>query len=192
MPHTLGSGIVIEACIHIANVFYLVSFLVRNMLWLRILTCAGLITGVIYFSSQTTPLWGCIVWHVVFLIINTIQIRQLIQERRALALTKEQERIGEAVFKDLSREELLTLLSRAMCENPKKLRDIHQSCHAPLTNEEVALRDIALSRLSRTELLNLLTRRMWGFITLLNPTRWRRQAKTGRPIAPLSSKAESL
>jgi hypothetical protein len=189
-PHTFGAGIVVQACLHIANALYLVSFLARDMLWLRILTCGGLVMGVIFFACQPIPLYGCIVWHVVFLIINTVQIRRLILERRAFMLTKEQERVGEATFRDLSREEVLTLLTRAMCENPKRLRDIHHSSHQPLTKEECVLRDIAFSRLSRTELLNLLTRRMWNSITRLNPARWRRYGRTRRATPPDDSAAD--
>jgi hypothetical protein len=174
----------VDLCIHLANVLYLISFLGRDMLWLRILTCAGLVMGVIFFTCQPVPLYGCTIWHVVFLAINGIQIWRLVLERRQLMLTKEQERVGEATFHDLSREELLTLLTRVMCENPQRLRDIHQTCHQPLTKEERVLRDIAFSRLSRQELLNLLTRRMWSSITRLHPARWGRQHRTGRKTAP--------
>jgi len=162
----------VALCIHLANVLYLISFLGRDMLWLRILTCAGLVMGLIFFACQPSPLYGCIIWHMVFLIINSYQIWRLIVERRALMLTKKQERIGEATFHDLSREELLTLLTRAMCEPAERVSDIHQACQTALTKEEQVLRDIAFSRLSRNELLNLLTRRMWNAIARLNPARW--------------------
>ena len=153
------------------------------MLWLRILTCGGLVLGVVYFTCQPIPFYGCIIWHAVFLLINGVQIWRLVVERRALTLTTEQAKVGEATFHDLSREELLTLLSRVMYESPEKMRDIHQSCHQPLTTEERVLRDIAFSRLSRPEILNLLTRKMWNTITWLNPSRWRRQRQQDQPIA---------
>ena len=174
----------LDSCIHLANVLYLISFLGRDMLWLRILTCGGLVFGIVYFTWQPIPLFGCIIWHAVFLLINGLQIWRLVLERRALKLTREQERVGEATFHALSREELLTLLSRVMCESPERLRDIRQSCHQPLTKEERVLRDIAFSRLSRSEILNLLTRRMWNTITWLNPVRWRRQRRSDPPTTP--------
>ncbi len=165
-----------DLCIHLANILYLISFLGRDMLWLRILTCGGLVMGLAFFTCQPTPLFGCIVWHVVFLVItNGYQIGRLVVDRRALKLSAKQERIGEATFHDLSREELLTLLARAMCEQPERLRNIHQSCHQPLTKEEQVLRDIAFTRLSRSEVVNLLTRRLWNSIIRLNPIRWRGQ-----------------
>jgi hypothetical protein len=174
----------IDLCIHLANVLYLISFLGRSMLWLRVLTCAGLMLGLVFFSCQPVPLYGCIVWHLVFLTINAFQIWRLLVEQRALMLSKKQALICEATFQGLGREELLTLLSRVMCESSERIGDIQQACHRPLTKEEQVLRDIAFSRLSRDELLNLLTRRMWNAIVRLNPMRWARIRPARQLIAP--------
>jgi len=38
---------VIELCIHCANLLYLASFLARDMLWLRVLTCLGLLFAIV-------------------------------------------------------------------------------------------------------------------------------------------------
>ncbi len=170
----LEGNVLVELCIHAANVLYLISFLARDMLWLRLLTCAGLLLGVLFFSCQPMPLYGPTVWHVVFLVINGLQIWRLLAERRRLTLTAKQERVGEAAFHDLSREELLTLLARVTWEGPAKVLDVENACHQQLTREEGVLRDIAFSRLSRSELVNLLTRRMWCSIVKLRPSTWRR------------------
>ncbi len=151
----------VQFCIHVANALYLASYLTRDMLWLRVLTCAGLGLGVVFFSCQPAPLYGPAAWHVLFLAINALQIWRLVLERRRLTLSREQERVGEATFQDLSREELLNLLTRAVYEGPRVAQDLRQACRQELTPEERALRDIAFSRLSRGELLNLLTRRLW-------------------------------
>ena len=176
----------VELCIHVANVLYLVSFLGRDMLWLRILTCGGLLLGIVFFSCQAAPMYGPTAWHVLFLGINLFQIRQLVLERRRLMLSRKQERIAEAAFHDLSRDELLNLLTRVMSQNaepPKSPQDIHEACQQPLTKPEGVLRDIAFSHLSRGDLLNLLTRKMWTAIVRLKPFRRRRdqQDKQGGP-----------
>ena len=167
----------VEMCLHAANVLYLLSFLGRDMLWLRLLTCGGLALGVVFFSCQPRPLYGPTGWHVAFLLINGYQIWRLLQERKRLRLSKKQERVGGATFDHLSREELLTLLTRVMSKSPESADrplDVDAAAQEPLTRQEVVLRDIAFSRLSRGELLNLLTRKMWGTIVRLNPSRWRR------------------
>jgi hypothetical protein len=166
---------VVEACIHIANVLYLFSFLGRDMLWLRVLTCCGLVLGIVFFSCQQTPMHGPTIWHIVFLFINGVMIWRLVKERRQLTLTAEQERVAQAAFDNLSREELLTLLTRVMYANPKRLRDIRETCRVQLTREEQILRDVAFSRLSRQEILNLLTRKLWSSIQKINPARWKRK-----------------
>ena len=116
-------------------------------------------------------------WHVLFLVINLVQIRQLVLERRRLMLSRKQERIGQATFHDLSRDELLTLLTHVMSQNPeipKSPQDIRETCQQPLTRQEGVLRDIAFSHLSRGDILNLLTRRMWNAIVRLKPARRKR------------------
>lgn len=171
------NGRLLETCIHAANVFYLLSFLALDMLWLRALTCLGLVLGLIYFTCQPAPLYSCSVWQAGFLVINLIQIRRLIKERRQLRLSAEQERLAQAAFQDLSREELLALLARTSCLGRAEHGDFSSICRDPLTDEERALRDIAFSRLSRTELLNLLTRRMWHSLRRRNPAAWWRRRR---------------
>jgi hypothetical protein len=182
---------VVEICIHAANILYLASFLARDMLWLRLLTCAGLALGLVFFTCRPAPLYGPAFWHVAFLGINGVQIARLVRERRGLALTEEQERVGTAALEHLSRDELLTLLTRAVHERPATLRDIERATRQPLTPEEEALRDIAFRRLSYRELLNLAVRRLWGVIKRSNPARWRRDrgradASPGPEAAPAS------
>jgi hypothetical protein len=174
VAHPCEGNPVVDLCLHVANVFYLLSFLGRDMLWLRILTCCGLALGIIFFSCQPTPLYGPTVWHVAFLLINLVQIWRLIGERRRLRLTEEQERVGEAAFRDLSREELVTLLTRAVWR-PRRLHELEPVCGDRLTREERVLQAIAFNRLSRKELLNLLTRRLWNALKVRRfmPWQWR-------------------
>jgi len=171
----------VELCIHLANVFYLVSFIARDILWLRVMTCCGLVLGIFFFTCQQTPMYGPTVWHIVFLFINGFMIWRLVGERRQLTLTEEQERVAQAAFESHSRDELLTLLTRVTYASPSRLRDIQSTCRAKLTSEEQVLRDIAFSRLSRKEIVNLLTRRLWGTIKKVNPVRWRRQPSADAP-----------
>src|SRR5262245_46913971 len=107
---------VVDLCIHAANIFYLASYLGRGMLWLRVMTCAGLILGITFFSCQHHPMYGPTAWQVVFLVINLVQIGRLLSERHRLRLTDEQMRFGEARFGNLTRDEMLALLTRVTCE----------------------------------------------------------------------------
>jgi hypothetical protein len=73
---------VVELCIHAANLLYLASFLGRDVLTLRALTCAGLALGLVFFTCRPEPLYGPAFWHVAFLIINGVQIGRIVRERR--------------------------------------------------------------------------------------------------------------
>lgn len=168
----------IESCIHLANILYLFSYLVRDMLWLRVLTCCGLLLGLAYFSCLPSPLYGPTAWHLVFLVINVFQIRSLLAQRRLQMLTEEQERVGEAVFHDLSRDELLTLLTHVAYGHPSGEFDVQRICDQKLTQDETVLRDLAFASLSRKDLLNLLTRRLWNSIRRGSPGRWNRRRRS--------------
>jgi hypothetical protein len=177
----------VELCIHLANILYLVSFLTRDMMWLRILTCCGLVLGVVFFTCQPAPMYGPTVWHLTFLLINGVQIRRLVIERRRLNLSKERERLAQEAFKDLSRDEMLNLLTRAMCAQAERLPDLRQAARQPLSEDEQVVRDIAFRGLSKKELVNLLTRRLWYTLRWVNPTHWRFKKATSPPNPRLRS-----
>ena len=163
----------VENCIHISNGCYLVSFLTRDMLWLRVLTSMGLALGLVFFSCQPTPMYGPTAWHIIFLFINGIQIYRLVKERERLRLSREREKLAQAAFKDLSRDEMLNLLTRAMCAQADHLPDLSEAARLPLSPDEQVVRDIAFRGLTRADLLNLLTRRLWRSLRWVNPARWR-------------------
>jgi len=67
--------------IHIANVIYLLSYAVKNMLALRILTILGLLSLFPYFLAL--HLYAPVMWNVVFLTINLVRLWQLRHEDKA-------------------------------------------------------------------------------------------------------------
>jgi hypothetical protein len=168
---------VVELCIHVANVFYLASFLGRDMLWLRVLTCAGLVLGIVFFSCQKIPMYGPTAWHIAFLGINGVQIARLVSERRQLRLTDEQARFGEARYGDLTRDELLALLTRVTSVGES---GIPVSGEIPLGRDETVLRDLAFRHLTRHEIVNLLTRRAWHAFRQRKLAHWRWQRHRDR------------
>jgi hypothetical protein len=174
---------VYDWCIHAANILYLVSYLTRDMMWLRLLTCGGLALGIVFFTCQPAPLYGPCVWQVLFFGINLVQIRRLIHERRRVKLSEERERVAQEAFKDLSRDEMLNLLTRAMCAQAERLPDLRRAAREPLSEDEQVVRDIAFRGLSNQELVNLLTRRLWHSLWWMNPTRWR--LRRAGPASPL-------
>ncbi|MFL5330001.1 MAG: hypothetical protein ACJ8C4_13935 [Gemmataceae bacterium] len=171
----------VENCIHAANAFYLLSYIARDVLWLRILTCGGLLMGTVFFSCQAAPMYGPTAWHLLFVLINVVQIYRIVQERKRLVLTDEQRAMAEASFNSLSHPEMLTLLTRAICSPTACLPDLRRAARLPLSEEEQIVRDVALRSMSRQEMVHLLVRRLWHPLRWMNPKSWRfrRSVRTG-------------
>ncbi len=151
----------IDSCIHIANLFYLASFLCRDILWLRGLTCAGLGFGIVFFCSQREAMYTPAVWMGIFLVVNLVQIARIIRERHAMQLSPKQKEMSRLLLQRLTREEMLKVLTKSMCESDRRLMLLEQSDGIELNQEQQFLRTMTFERLSDQELIHLIIRRFW-------------------------------
>jgi Popeye protein conserved region len=103
--------------IHVANVLYLFSYLVKDILWLRLLTVVAGSVLLAYYVLLPVPLWAAIGWNVVFLAINVRQIHVLLLERRPVRLTPDELRLHQLAFRSLSQREFAKLLRIARWES---------------------------------------------------------------------------
>ena len=99
--------------IHIANVLYLSSYLVKDILWLRALTIVGGLTIIAYYVFMPSPVWAAIAWNVLFLLINAWQIRLLLIERRPVQLDPESLRLHQLAFRSLTPREFAKVVKIA-------------------------------------------------------------------------------
>jgi hypothetical protein len=99
--------------IHAANVLYLFSYLVKDILWLRALTVVAGLTLLAYYLLLPMPLWAAIGWNVLFLVINVRQIHVLLLERRPIRFEPEQLRLYQLAFRSLLPREFARLLAIA-------------------------------------------------------------------------------
>jgi hypothetical protein len=74
---------IMEALVNAANVLYLASYFVRDMLKLRILTVVAASFLIVYFYSQPEPLMTCVYWNLFFIGQNLVWIVRLARKRRA-------------------------------------------------------------------------------------------------------------
>jgi hypothetical protein len=93
------------AWITAANVLYLVSYAVRDILWLRILTVVAATLLIPYYLLQTTPLYVAVGWNVVFIAINCYWIVRLSIERRPVHFTRDEELLHQLSFASLTPHE---------------------------------------------------------------------------------------
>lgn len=81
-------------------IFICLAFLMRDILYLRVLAIFSSISAFIYYMFYLAePLYIGVTWETVFITVNLVQICILLYERRDINLTKEEEKIYHTVFK---------------------------------------------------------------------------------------------
>lgn len=93
----------LHSLIHLGNVLVLASFLVRDILWLRLLSILAGLSFVGFFTFGPSPAREPVAWNVVFIALNVVQIAMLLRERRPVVLTDDEEKLHRVVFRGLAR-----------------------------------------------------------------------------------------
>lgn len=70
-----------DTLIYVANSLYLASYLVRDILYLRVLTILAIICLMLYFGSRPDPLMEVVYWNLLFLALNMGQIAWIALQR---------------------------------------------------------------------------------------------------------------
>jgi hypothetical protein len=97
--------------IHLANVLLLLSFLVSDILWLRLLNVLAGVAFIVYFVTGSPPAWAPVAWNMLFLLINVVQMWRLLLERRPVRLRAEELALYQATFRALTPREFARLLT---------------------------------------------------------------------------------
>ena len=96
---------------HLASILTLLAYLVRDILWLRALTVAASVAGIIFnYYVPATPLWAVIYWNVIFIVINAVQIAIIIKERSGVHFSEEEQELYETLFQNFAPFEFMKLL----------------------------------------------------------------------------------
>jgi hypothetical protein len=106
----------IDILIHVANVLYLFAYMVRDMLWLRVLTVVGAFCLMPFYYFRTEPLMAPLYWTLLFTALNLYWIVRLLIERAPKKLTADEQRLCELVFRTMSPREMIRLLKLATWE----------------------------------------------------------------------------
>jgi len=94
MPETLLSAAVL---IHLGAMFYIIGFLVRDELLLRLLVLAGTTLYICYyFLFPDTPLWDAIITSLILTAANLWVLVKIIYERTTFALSDEEKNLCSA------------------------------------------------------------------------------------------------
>src|SRR5262245_31820488 len=97
--------------IHLANLLYVISYVLRDILWLRIVAVVASILSLVTLALTPNPLPESIAWTLLFFLINVVRIKLLILERRPVQLSRDEQRLHELAFPALPPREMLKLLA---------------------------------------------------------------------------------
>lgn len=70
-----------DTLIYVANFLYLFSYMVRDMLHLRVLTIVAACCLVTYFYNQAEPLMTVVYWNLFFVALNVFQLGHILLGR---------------------------------------------------------------------------------------------------------------
>jgi CRP-like cAMP-binding protein len=97
--------------IHVANILYMVSFVLKDILWLRIVAVLGNLCVLVALSLEAVPVKEAVAWNVLFFLINVVRIKLLLLERRPVQLSRDEQRLHDLTFRALTPRELLKLVA---------------------------------------------------------------------------------
>ena len=108
-----------EIWFHLANVVYVFSYLVTDILWLRVLAVVGGFSYLTWTLTTPTPSASLIGWTLVYNTINVAQIARLWHERRPVRLDAGEQALYAATFRTLTPREFRRLLGAGRWHDAK-------------------------------------------------------------------------
>ncbi|MES0825830.1 Crp/Fnr family transcriptional regulator [Ruegeria sp. SCP11] len=107
----------LDLLVNTANVFYLISYSVRDIFWLRVLSVIGAAILLPYYYLQSTPLWAPIGWNLFFTGINIFWIVRLLLERRPVPFTDAERHLYEIALRNFSERDAYKLLKMGVTKD---------------------------------------------------------------------------
>lgn len=108
------SFIFFDAVGHLSFGLTALSFLMRDIMLLRILAIVSGVLGIAYnYLIPEGPLWLVIFWLFVFLLINAARIVMLFLERRRVTFSEEERELYQTVFRHFAPVEFMKLMRLA-------------------------------------------------------------------------------
>ena len=95
---------------HLAFGLIAFSFLVKDILYLRILSILASLFSVLYnFYIPVEPMWLAINWNIIFVLVNIYHISVIIYEKRPVKMSPKEKELYETMFRGLSPVEFLKI-----------------------------------------------------------------------------------
>jgi hypothetical protein len=95
---------------HIVNLIFVAAYWVKDVLWLRLLSIVGSLMIIPYYVLQKEPLWTPAIWSCIFISIHATRAWGILQERRPVAFTRDEQLLYDKTFSTLSPQQFKHLL----------------------------------------------------------------------------------
>ena len=115
---------------HLAFGLIAFSFLVKDILYLRLVSILASLFSVLYnYVIPVEPMWIAVGWNFVFISLNLYHIAVLVYEKRPVHMSPKHKELYETMFKDLTPVEFLKITKIADWEHFKSGENITQQNH---------------------------------------------------------------
>ena len=95
---------------HLAFGLIAFSFLVKDILYLRLVSIVASLFSVLYnFYIPVEPMWIAIGWNIIFILLNLYHVAVIIYEKRPVDMTDKEKELYETMFKGLTPVEFLKI-----------------------------------------------------------------------------------
>ena len=85
-----------------ANIFFVLAFMAKKIVWLRLLTITGMAVSIPYYLYfQEAPLWNNFFWVCIYALINLVMLFVIYLESRPIKLSDLEQKIYNMTFKSL-------------------------------------------------------------------------------------------
>ena len=116
---------------HLAFGLIAFSFLVKDILWLRIVSILASLFSVFYnWVIPIEPMWIAIGWNFIFILLNLYHIAVIIYEKRPVQMSPKHKELYETMFKGMTPVEFLKITKIADWVHFKSGEVITQQKHA--------------------------------------------------------------
>ncbi|MBT6326362.1 MAG: cyclic nucleotide-binding domain-containing protein [Bdellovibrionales bacterium] len=96
---------------HLTFTIIALSFLVKDIFWLRTLSIIASCFSFIYnYFAPASPLWVAISWNAVFISLNIYHLSVLIYEKRSIVMSERDKELYETMFNKLSPVEFMKII----------------------------------------------------------------------------------
>jgi Popeye-like protein len=134
---------------NLSNLIFLSAYLVKDILWLRLLAITASLVAIPYYMLQSEPLWNPAAWSCVFISIHAMRAWGIVKERRPVALTDDEQLLYDKTFSTLSPQQFKRLLAIGEWQDLDRGCVLHSAGDPPDSLEAVVRGELEVRRHGR-------------------------------------------